>query len=271
MFVQINDLRMFVEDRSSSDFETILFIHGFPFDHSMWRQQLYLLGTESRCIAPDLRGHGGTLDAHGPRPADQVTIELLAEDMIALLNALRPEQQKITVCGLSMGGYIAFEMWRRIPERIGRLILADTKATPDSHEARARRQAQAENVKADGPRAISDGMLETLLTPENRSSAIGMEVRRMIESTSPQGIINALHALANRPDSTETLATISVPTLVVVGESDKLTPLSDAQAMHEQLRHKAPLAVIPKAGHLSPLENPDAFNRAVLDFLRAKV
>lgn len=270
MFAQINDLRMFVEDRSGSDFETILFIHGFPFDHSMWRQQLFLLGSEFRCIAPDLRGHGGTLDARGPRPAGEVTIELLAQDMIALLDHMRPRQAKLTVCGLSMGGYIALEMWRRIPEQIGHLILADTKATPDTPELRARRQAQAEKVKTDGARAISDGMLDTLLTPESRNSATGMEVRRMIESTSPQGIINTLHALANRPDSTDTLATISVPTLVMVGEHDQLTPVSDAQYMHERLSHKAPLIVIPHAGHISPLENPDAFNLALLEFLKSK-
>jgi pimeloyl-ACP methyl ester carboxylesterase len=268
MFAQVNGLRMFVEDRSASDFETILFLHGFPFDHSMWRHQLFLLGTEYRCIAPDLRGHGGTLDIGEPRPPEQVTMDLLADDVVALLDVVKPRQEKITVCCLSLGGYIAFALWRKIPERIGWLILADTKATPDTPEARARRQSQAEKVQTDGPKAVSEGMLNTLLTPENRSTVIGMEVRRMIENTSAHGMVGTLNALANRPDSTDTLASISVPTLVIVGEHDQVTPLSDAQYMHERLHHKAPLAVIPQAGHISPLENPDDFNRAVLQFLK---
>jgi 3-oxoadipate enol-lactonase len=269
MFAEINGLRMFYEDRSASDFDTILFLHGFPFDHSMWRNQLDLLDTEYRCLAPDLRGHGGTLETGAPLASDQVTIDLLADDMIALLDHAGPRDRKVTVCGLSMGGYIAFALWRKIPQRIGRLILADTKATADSPEARAKRAAQAEKVKAEGARAISSGMLDSLLTPANRESVIGMEVRRMIESTSPQSIVNTLHALANRPDSTDTLATITVPTLVLVGAEDKTTPVSDAQYMHERLRHKAPLAVIAHAGHISPLENPEAVNRAMLDFLKA--
>ncbi len=268
MFIQVNDLHMFVEDRSASDEQTILFLHGFPFDHSMWHDQLQLFGTEYRCLAPDLRGHGGTTELGQPRPTDQVTLDLFADDVIALLDQVHPRQHKITVCGLSMGGYIAFALWRKIPQRIGRLILADTKATPDSPDAKARRSAQVQQVKVSGPQAISAGMLDTLLTEANRTNILGMEVRRMIESTSPQGIVNTLHALANRPDSTDTLAAIKVPVLVIVGAEDRLTTLQDAQYMLERLENKAPLAVISRAAHLSPLENPDAFNLAVSNFLR---
>ncbi len=270
MYVEIDQLSMFVDDHSATDHQTILFLHGFPFDHSMWRNQLEFLGTEYRCIAPDLRGHGGTRDVGQPRAAQDVSIDLMADDMIALLNQIHPSTRKITVCGLSMGGYIALALWRKIPQRIERLILADTKATPDSPEARTRRQAQAEKVKASGAESISGGMLESLLIEEHRTGATGMEVRRMIESTSVPGIVNALHALAERPDSTDTLGTILAPTLVVVGEEDKLTPVSDAQYMVERLPHAAPLVVIPHAGHLSPLENPDAFNLALSDFLQLK-
>jgi pimeloyl-ACP methyl ester carboxylesterase len=262
---------MFVDDRSASDTQTILFLHGFPFDHSMWHHQLQFFGIEYRCIAPDLRGHGGTRNvAQPPRAANDVTIDLMADDCIALLNQIHPREHKITVCGLSMGGYIALALWRKIPHRIGHLILADTKATPDTPEARARRQAQAKQVQASGPQSISDGMLDALMTAEHRNGIIGMEVRRMIESTQVSGIVNALHALAERPDSTATLAAIKVPTLVVVGAEDKLSPLSDAQYMIDRLPHAAPLVVIPNAGHMSPLENPDAFNLAMSDFLHLK-
>jgi pimeloyl-ACP methyl ester carboxylesterase len=267
MYIDVNDLRMFVDDRSASDDETILFLHGFPFDHSMWRNQLQLFGTEYRCLAPDLRGHGGTTETGQPRPTDQVTMDLLADDMIALLDKVHLRSEKVTVCGLSMGGYIAFALWRKIPHRIDRLILADTKATPDSPDAKARRSSQAELVRASGAQAISSAMLETMLIAENRTNAIGMEVRRMIEGTPPQGIVNTLHALAARPDSTDTLPTINVPALVVVGAEDKVTTPQDAQYMVERLRHKEPLVTIPHAAHLSPLEKPDAFNLAMSNFL----
>lgn len=270
MFVEVDQLNMFVDDRSATDDQTIVFLHGFPFDHSMWRNQLQFFGTEYRCIAPDLRGHGGTRDIGQPRAAQDVTIDLMADDVIALLDRIHPSKRKITVCGLSMGGYIAFALWRKIPHRIDHLILADTKATPDTPDARTRRQAQAEKVKASGPQSISGGMLESLMIEANRTGIIGMEVRRMIESTSVPGIVNALHALAERPDATNTLGTISVPTLVIVGEEDKLSPVSEAQYMLERLHHAAPLVVIPRAGHLSPLENPDAFNLAVSYFLNLK-
>ena len=113
-------------------------------------------------------------------------------------------------------------------------------------------------------------MLGTLLIEENRTGIIGMDVRRMIESTSVPGIVNALHALAERPDSTDTLSSIGIPTLVVVGAEDRLTPVSDAEYMICRLQNAAPLAVIPHAGHLSPLENPDAFNLALSNFLHLK-
>ncbi len=267
MFVPVNDLSMFVEDRSAPDDQTILFLHGFPFDHSMWREQLQLFSSEYRCLAPDLRGHGGTVETGQPLSADQVTIDLLADDVIALLDQIHPRQHRITVCGLSMGGYIAFALWRKIPERIGRLILADTKATADTPEARARRLVQASQVNASGPQAISSGMLDNLLTERNRTGIIGMEVRTMIENTTPKGLVNTLHALAERPDSTDTLSTIKVPVLVVVGADDKLTTLQDAQYMLERVPNKAPLIIIPRAAHLSPLENPDSFNLAMSNFL----
>ena len=268
MYLDLNNLRMFIAERSSASSSTLLFLHGFPLNHSMWRQQVQWFGASYHCLAPDLRGHGGTLDAGSPLTTDQVSIDLMADDLIAVLDQLLPRGKKVTVCGLSLGGYIAFALWRKAPQRFERLILADTKATPDTAEARERRAAQAELVRTNGPRAVSDGMLDVLLAPSNRDRAIGMEVRRMIKSSPSQGVINTLRALAQRPDSVPTLATINVPTLIVVGELDKLTPLSDAEAMYQQLPSHKTLTVIPAAGHLSPLENPDAFNRAMLGFLQ---
>lgn len=268
MYLEINNLRMFVAERSASDEGTILFLHGFPFDHSMWRHQLAYFGTEYHCLAPDLRGHGGTLEIGEPLPADQVTMDLFADDLIQMMDKLLPQERKVTLCGLSMGGYIAFALWRKAAHRIERMILADTKATADDAAAREKRAAQAEKVRANGTRAIADGMLEALLAPANRDMPVAAEVRRMIESSPAQGVINSLHALAQRPDSTPTLATIKVPTHVIVGEHDQLTPLKDAQAMSHRLHGVKVLDVVPFAGHLSPLENPDAFNQSMLHFMR---
>jgi 3-oxoadipate enol-lactonase len=268
MFRQINDLRMFIDERGKAESESILFIHGFTFDHSMWRQQLVTLSTEYYCIAPDLRGHGGTRQVENVTTGGSVSIDNLADDVIALINEMLPPERKFTVCGLSMGGYIAFALWRKIPNRITRLILADTKATADTPEARARRREQAAKVSAGGAQAISDGMLDSMVAAEHRSSPLAMEVRRMIESTSTQGIVDTLYALADRPDSTDTLATIAVPTLVIVGEQDKVTPVTDAQFMQERLRSKGRLVIVPHAGHVSSLENPEEFNRHLIDFLQ---
>ena len=265
MYSEVNGLNLFYEDRGDHEPEPILFLHGFPFDHSMWRHQLDFFSITQRCIAPDLRGHGGTTDIGKPLGPGEVSMELMADDVIALLDHLGVG--KVVVCGLSMGGYIAFALWRKYPERISRIVFADTKAAADTVEARQNRFNLAEQVKAKGAVAAADAMLPKLLAPDNLNTPIGLEVRRMIESTSPDHIINTLHALADRPDSADLLVNLTVPCLVVVGEHDAITPKVDADVIYQEADQAHNLAVIPGAGHLSPLENPDAFNRAVADFL----
>ncbi len=265
MYYTIDGLRMFVDERGAAQPEVILFVHGFPFDHSMWTNQMAVFSAHYHCIAPDLRGHGGT-SAVVPNDNQSMTLDRMAGDLLALLDQLAP-RKPVTLCGLSMGGYIAFAMWRRQPGRFARLVLADTKATPDTPEVLARRQAQADTVKAEGAKAISTSMITGLLARQHRDDVIGVSVRRMIESTSAQGIIATLHALAGRPDSTQTLATIDIPTLVIVGEKDQTTPPADAHYMVERLPANPRFIMIPQAGHLSPLENPAAFNTALSDFL----
>jgi pimeloyl-ACP methyl ester carboxylesterase len=268
MFLRVNNLNMFVDVRGSATNETILFIHGFPFDHSMWRHQMQAFSGAFRCIAPDLRGHGGTIQVDKAAGVHDVSMDRYADDLMALLD--QPGgQHKVTVCGLSLGGYIAFALWRKYPDRIQRLILSDTKATPDNDAARSKRSAQAMQVSKDGVSSISNGMLDTLLHPDHRAGILRMEVRRMIESTAAQGVIDTLGALANRPDSTPTLATINVPTLLLVGDNDTTTPLSDAQWMQQHLAGSGPVTIISNAGHLSPLENPDQFNLTLSAFLKS--
>jgi pimeloyl-ACP methyl ester carboxylesterase len=267
MHAIINGLNMFYEDRGGHETEPIVFLHGFPLDHSMWRHQLDFFSTTHRCIAPDLRGHGGTLDLGEPLQPGQVTIEMMAGDVAALLDHLGVH--KAAVCGLSMGGYIAFALWRKHSERISRIILADTKATADTDEAKANRYRLAELVLARGAQAAADAMLPRLVAPEHLGGPVGLEIRRMIESASPAHIANTLHALAARPDATDLLVDLTAPSLIVVGEKDAITPLSDAHLMYYEAERAWRLAVIPGAGHMSPLENPEAFNAAMAEFLSA--
>lgn len=264
MFAEINGIRMFYTDRSKSDpTGAIVFIHGFPLNHSMWRQQLDYFGSTYRCIAPDLRGYGASLLPEGTTK-EAWSMDTFADDIIALMNKLGID--KAHVCGLSMGGYVAFALWRKYRQRVRRLILADTKATGEPAEGKANRARQAELVKAQGSRAIANEMLPKLLTPDNQSR-FGAEVRYMIESTRPEAIAATLPALANRRDMSDWLRRVQEPTLIAIGEKDEIASLKDAEFMRDNI-DKTTLAIIPDAGHLSPLENAPAFNEAMWRILK---
>ncbi|MCS6773691.1 MAG: alpha/beta hydrolase, partial [Thermoflexales bacterium] len=192
------------------------------------------------------------------------TIDDLADDVAALLDELGVAQA--TFCGLSMGGYVAFALWRNHRQRIRRLILADTKASADTPQAKANRQRQAELVRAQGVAPLADEMVPKLLSPHNHA-ALSEVLRQTILRARPETVLAALPALAERPDMSEQLGEITVPTLIIVGEDDAISPISDAQLMYDRMPN-AQLVIIPKAGHMSPLEEPEAFNRAVLEFMR---
>ncbi|MCX7939943.1 MAG: alpha/beta hydrolase [Thermoflexales bacterium] len=252
--------QLFFVERGDPEAPAVVFLHGFPFNHAMWQAQVEVLSQRYRCIAPDLRGYG-----RSPQPPDCAawTMDDFADDVAALMDALGIA--RATVCGLSMGGYVAFALWRRHRSCISRLILANTKAAGDSEQAKQNRRRHAELVRTQGMRAFADEMLPKLLAP-NAHPAVAEAVRAMIESTPIETVLATLPALADRPDMSEALSAISVPTLVVVGEQDAISPLSEAQFMQARIPG-ARLAVIPNTGHLSPMEQPEAFNQAVLAFL----
>lgn len=264
MFADINGIRMFYADRSKSDpTGAIIFIHGFPLNHSMWRQQLDYFGSTYRCIAPDLRGYGASLLPEGATK-EAWSMDTFADDIIALMDKLGID--KAHVCGLSMGGYVAWALWRKYRKRVQRLILADTKATGEPAEGKVNRARQAELVKAQGSRAIANEMLPKLLAPENHAR-FGAEVRYMIESTRPEAIAATLPALANRRDMSDWLRRVQGPTLIALGEKDEIASMKDAEFMRDNI-DKAKIAIIPDAGHLAPLENAPAFNEAMWKVLR---
>lgn len=267
----ISGFQMNYEDIGSGP--ALLLVHGFPLDRTLWTYQTEALRHDYRLIVPDLRGHGQSQAPAGPYRMDQ-----MADDLRALLRQLGIEQ--VVLAGLSMGGYIAFAFWRIYPHLVRALVLADTRAAADTAEARQNRYAMVEQVKIEGTKAVVEGMLPKLLSPTTLESQpkVVMHARRMMTNTPPAGVIGALQGMAQRPDSTPTLATISVPTLIVVGEDDVITPPGEAEAMRTAIlapRHGRDTPKIPDvtlvrvadAGHLAPLENPGPFNQALREFL----
>jgi 3-oxoadipate enol-lactonase len=261
----MNGFQMNYED--VGDGPAILLVHGFPLDHTLWTEQIKELSTDYRLIAPDLRGHGGSEVTSGTYHMDQ-----LADDLRRLLEKLNVQQ--VALAGLSMGGYIVFAFWRRYSNLVKALILADTRAGADTPEGRDGRYTMIQRVEAGGTQAIVDDMLPKMLSPTTLKNApeVVAHARRMMANTPAGGVIGALKGMAQRPDSSPTLATISVPTLVVVGEDDAITPPSEAEAMESQIRSAGPapeviLARIPNAGHLAPMENPSVFNQTLQQFL----
>jgi pimeloyl-ACP methyl ester carboxylesterase len=242
----------------------VVLIHGFPFDHLMWRHQVTAFASR-RCIAPDLRGAG---TASAPDRPDDYSMRAYADDIIALLDS--DHVDRAVFCGLSMGGYIAFELVRRFAGRIAALVLCNTKTAADSEEAKRGRVALATKARQKGARAVASEMVPKLLaraTREQRADIV-REVTEMIARQPVTGIAGALRALRDRPDSTATLAEIRVPTLVVAGDDDQIAPADGMEAMAGRIVG-ARFEMIRDAGHLTPLEQPQAFNAALGSFLEA--
>ena len=238
----------------------ILFIHGFPHDRTLWTPQLQGMTAQARVLAVDLRGFGETT-VDPPYSMDQY-----ADDLVGFLDMLHVE--RAVVAGLSMGGYIAFAMWRRHAKRIRALVLANTRAGADGDEAKERRRSQMALARTQGSNAIADAVLTGMLgkTTRARRPEIVSTVHGMISSAPVDGVIGALQAMIDRPDSTDTLGTIDVPTLVVTGDEDTIIPIEDVQSMQAAIRGSS-LEVITGAGHLTNLERPAAFNHVVSEFL----
>lgn len=241
----------------------LLLLHAFPLGLAMWDEQVRALAKGHQVVRFDARGFGGSPPGDG-----LLTMERIADDAVGVLDRLGVPSA--VVGGLSMGGYAALALARRHPDRIRALVLADTRAGADSPEAKAGRAAQAERVRREGARAIADAVLPKLLgaTSHRERPDLVARVRSLIEANPPRGIADALAGLAARADSTATLREIRVPTLVVVGDEDAITPLAEAEALQRGIPGSR-LAVVARAGHLSNMENPAEFNRHVGSFLEA--
>jgi pimeloyl-ACP methyl ester carboxylesterase len=261
----VNGVRLATVDRGSGP--PVLLVHGFPLDHSMWEGQIEALSGRFRVIAPDLRGFGQSGERCLPSFPDTITMDQFADDLAALVDALGVGGP-VVLCGLSMGGYIAFAFCRKYPARLRGLILCDTRAAADAPEAAAGRLETAERVLREGPGFVADSMLPKLLAPDTLAGRpeIVAAVRKVILATDPRGIAAALRGMRERPDSTPLLAQIACPTLVVVGQEDGLSPPETMQALARQIPNSR-FVTIPGAGHLSPVEQPAATTAAITGFL----
>ncbi len=258
--ITVGEVELAYVDKGSG--QVVLLVHGFPLDHSMWSGQIDVLAVRNRVIAPDLRGFGES-DGQG----ETTTMQQFAADLAGLLEALEI-REPITLCGLSMGGYVAWQFWKHHRDRLASLILCDTRAASDTPEGAQGRLTLADTVLAEGALPVADSMLPKLFAPktlESRPPYVDA-TKQVMASTQPTTIAAALRGMAERPDMTAELPNIELPALLVCGEQDVITPADEmrtvAAAMPEAMFH-----VIYGAGHMSPLERPERVNHLILDFL----
>lgn len=238
----------------------LVLLHPFPLDARFWAAAMPALSADRPVVTPEFPGLGAA------EPQDAPTVDGFADQVAEAIGGL-PER-RAAVCGLSLGGYVALALAARHARRVAALVLADTRAEPDTPEAREGRHASAAQVRAQGPGAFLDDFIPRTVAPGDAESAAA--ARGIADAQEPEAIARALEALAGRPDRRPDLAAMEVPALVIVGAEDTLTPLSFSEAMVAALPD-AELTVIPGAGHFTALERPKQFTEAVRAFLAHRV
>jgi pimeloyl-ACP methyl ester carboxylesterase len=259
----------------------VVLLHGFPFDRSMWREQIDFLSANGfRAIAPDLRGLGESYDklqfvagvdhSKTKRPTEAyrtvTTMEDMARDVSALMDQLSID--RAVICGLSMGGYVAFDFVHLFRSRARALVLAGTRAPADNVQEKQAREQQAQKILAEGMSGIAEATLSKLLAPRTLAEKPGVvaRVREMILHADPRGAAAAQRGMAARRDYSEDLPKLDLPALIIVGREDPIRPLADAEFMQEGIRNSR-LEIIEDAAHMTNMEQPEVFNRALAKFL----
>ncbi len=243
----------------------IIFIHGFPYNSTMWAQQIKMLKEHYYCVAYDIRGMGETPPGDG-----QFTIEMFVDDLFAVIDGL--DLERPVVIGFSMGGYIALRAMEREPDRFRALILSDTKAEADDDAGRLKRANAINIINKDGveqfvsefvPLAFSEAAQQNI--PETYNLFL-----ERAQAESPIGVKGCLLAMSARTDTTNSLADIRIPTLLLVGEHDTLTPPGVMQQMQDRIGGSV-IVHVPKAGHMAPIENPEFVTQAIEEFLEKSI
>jgi pimeloyl-ACP methyl ester carboxylesterase len=240
----------------------LVLVHGFPLDNRIWDDQVAALSDRCRVIAPDLRGFGQT------RSEEPFGIESLADDLHRLLTKL--DALPCIMAGLSMGGYVALAYDAKYATDLKGLILVDTRAEADTTEGKQGREKMICTVREFGSEAVANAMMPKMLAPDTERSrpALMQKLRGIMEACPAKTIENALVALRDRRDYCDRLASIAVPTLIVVGEHDAITPVSVSEFMHREIP-KSKLVVVKGAGHMSAMEQPEQVSRAIRGFVES--
>lgn len=261
MHINVNGLDLAYDDRGEG--LPVLFIHGYPLNRRMWAPQVEGLAGAARALALDLRGHGESQVVPGP-----YWMDLLADDCAAFLDALEINRP-VVVCGLSMGGYVAMAFYRQHAPRVAGLILAATRSGADTPEGRENRDKAIALAREKGPQAIAASMLPKMMAPQTyqEKSDLVASVRQMMAGLPVEAIEGDLVGMRERPDSAQTLAEVAVPVLILHGADDQIIPAKAARQEQESL-HTAQIEIIPGAGHLLNLEQPERFNDAVRRFVQ---
>ncbi len=239
----------------------IIFLHGFPFDKTMWELQLEFLKFKYRLIAVDIRGFGKSDEEESP-----LSIDLFGEDLIAFMDKMKIE--KAIVCGLSMGGYIALDAQKRFPERFEALVLCDTQCIADTPEVKKNRLKTIDEIESNGVAGFNEGFLKKVFHKESLKSnkELVNQLRFVVFANSQHIITQGLKAIAERLETCSTLYRIKIPTMIICGKDDEVTPLAQSESMHSSIQGSI-LKVIENAGHVSNLEQPHEFAKHLSEFL----
>jgi pimeloyl-ACP methyl ester carboxylesterase len=258
--VNVNGVKLSYDDVGEGSVP-VIFLHGFPFDKTMWHSQVESLKSSHRVIAYDIRGFGKSRD-HGT----SLSIDQFSEDLIRFMDLLNID--KAVVCGLSMGGYVAMNAQKRAPGRFEALILCDTQCVADTAEGKKKRYQSIDEINAEGVKNFAEGFIQKVFCKESHSSKkdVVNQLKEVIYSTSPRMITQGLKALAERRETCSTLCKVDVPTLIICGKEDEMTPVIQSEYMKQNIDGSM-LQVIENAGHVSNLEQPEAFNKHISDFL----
>jgi pimeloyl-ACP methyl ester carboxylesterase len=258
--IYVNEINLSYDDVGEGDIP-VVFLHGFPFDKTMWQGQMDYLQTTHRVIACDIRGFGKSTDEES-----HLSMDLFANDLILFIDKLGLE--KIIICGLSMGGFIALNAIKRFPSRFKALILCDTQCVADTHDVKVNRYKTIEDIKEYGVTNFNQGFIKNVFHENSITSKpeVVEQLRNVVFSNSQHIITQGLIALAERCETCSILDEITIPTLIICGREDAVTPLNESKFMNKHIKDSV-LHVISNAGHVSNLEEPTKFNKLLRDFL----